>query len=261
VQVVLDPEGQVQDPDAAVSLVVPADPATALAEVNEQVVRAPEDAWVEAWRSADDAAARVLGETLGDELSEPWVARELGRLLSHDATLVAASSMPVRDVETFFPALGDPPRVLANRGANGIDGTVSTAFGVAATAPGPVVLLVGDVALAHDAGGLLAASRLGLKLTIVLLNNDGGGIFHFLPIAGEQDVFERHVATPTGLDFARLAAAYECEHRLVEGAEDFGRALDAAVGSARTAILEVRTDREANLALHRRCWDAVQAAL
>ena len=140
--------------------------------------------------------------------------------------------MPVRDVETFFPARADAPRVLSNRGANGIDGTVSTAFGAAAASDGPVVLLIGDVALAHDVGGLLAARRLGLQLTIVLLNNDGGGIFDFLPVAGERDVFEEHVATPTGLDFARAAALYGCEHRAVVDADDFGAALDEALGAA-----------------------------
>ena len=93
------------------------------------------------------------------------------------------------------------------------------------------MLLIGDVALAHDLGGLLAASRLGLKLTIVLLNNDGGGIFHFLPVAGEDDVFEEHVATPTGLDFSRAAALFGCEHRAVADADDFGTALDEALGA------------------------------
>ena len=97
----------------------------------------------------------------------------------------------------------------SNRGANGIDGTVSSAFGAAAASSsgGPVVLLIGDVALAHDVGGLLASSRLGLSLTIVLLNNDGGGIFHFLAVAGETDAFEEHVATPHGLDFSRMRRA------------------------------------------------------
>ncbi len=116
--------------------------------------------------------------------------------------------MPIRDLELYLPAGRPLPRVLSNRGANGIDGTVSSAFGVAAAGDRPVVLLIGDVALAHDIGGLLAARRLGLELTIVLLNNDGGGIFHFLPISGETDVFEEHVATPHGLRFEHAAALY-----------------------------------------------------
>ena len=135
------------------------------------------------------------------------MAARLGEWLPEEATLFVAASMPIRDVELYLPAGRPLPRVLSNRGANGIDGTVSSAFGVAATQPGrPVALLIGDVALAHDIGGLLAARRLGLELTIVLINNDGGGIFHFLPVSGEGDAFEQHVATPHGLDFAQVAA-------------------------------------------------------
>ena len=183
-------------------------------------------------------------------LSEPRVAAELGVRLPPDATLVVASSMPVRDVESFFPVRDSPPRVLSNRGANGIDGTVSTAFGVAATGA-PTVLLIGDVALAHDIGGLLAARRLQLDLTIVLLNNDGGGIFHFLPVATEGEDFEEHVATPHGLDFAHAAALYGLPYQRVETPEAFRAALD------RAGIIEVRTDREANRDLHARVAQAV----
>jgi 2-succinyl-5-enolpyruvyl-6-hydroxy-3-cyclohexene-1-carboxylate synthase len=175
--------------------------------------------------------------------------------------------MPVRDVETFFPARDAPPRVLSNRGANGIDGTVSTAFGVAA-AGDPTVLLIGDVALAHDIGGLLASGRLGLPLVIVLLNNDGGGIFHFLPVEREGADFEEHIATPHGLDFAHAAALYGLGHVRAEDPAAFREALDGALAAASEAvtsaqreagatILEVRTDRAENVALHRRVWDAV----
>jgi 2-succinyl-5-enolpyruvyl-6-hydroxy-3-cyclohexene-1-carboxylate synthase len=170
---------------------------------------------------------------------------------------VVASSMPVRDVETFFPARPDPFRVLSNRGANGIDGTVSTAFGVAAASPGPTVLLLGDVALAHDVGGLLAARRTRTKLTIVLLDNDGGGIFHFLPVAGEGREFVDHVATPHGLDFAHAAALYGCGWERAADVEGFREALRRALSAERTTIVCVRTDREENVALHRRVWDAV----
>jgi 2-succinyl-5-enolpyruvyl-6-hydroxy-3-cyclohexene-1-carboxylate synthase len=166
--------------------------------------------------------------------------------------------MPVRDVETFFPARERPPRVLSNRGANGIDGTVSTAFGVAA-AGRPTVLLTGDVALAHDIGGLLAARRLDLPLVIVLLNNDGGGIFHFLPVAREGADFVRHVATPHGLDFARAAALYGCAYTRADDPAALRTALDAA-GDGVT-LIEVRTDRDENVALHRRVWAAVADAL
>ena len=139
--------------------------------------------------------------------------------------------MPVRDAETFFPARERPPRVLSNRGANGIDGTVSTAFGVAAATDGPVVLLIGDVALIHDLGGLLAASRLGLKLTIVLLHNDGGGIFDFLPVSGEGAAFVEHVATPHGLDFAHAAALFGLGYVVADTVETFREALGGALAA------------------------------
>ena len=218
-------------------------------EVDEVVPADP--SWLAAWRTADDAVAQAIAAPLADSgLSEPAFAALLGNALPADATLVVASSMPIRDVEEFFPARDAPPRVLANRGANGIDGTVSTAFGVAATTDRPVVLLIGDVTLAHDIGGLLAARRTGLKITIVLINNDGGGIFQFLPIAAEADVFEQHVATPHGLDFAHAAALYDCDYRLASDVPAFHAALQGALAAGGTEIIEVRTDRTRNRELH-----------
>jgi 2-succinyl-5-enolpyruvyl-6-hydroxy-3-cyclohexene-1-carboxylate synthase len=167
--------------------------------------------------------------------------------------------MPVRDVESFFPVRDDGPRVLSNRGANGIDGTVSSAFGAAASGDAPVVALIGDVALAHDIGGLLAARRLGLSLTIVLLNNDGGGIFHFLPVAGETDAFEEHVATPHGLDFAQAASLYGCGYERATNVAELREAVERSLGAATTTIVEVRTDRQQNLALHQCVAEAVLA--
>jgi 2-succinyl-5-enolpyruvyl-6-hydroxy-3-cyclohexene-1-carboxylate synthase len=257
VQIAFDAEGAWQDPAGAVGTILGADPRTTLAAVAERLPRSPDHAWLDRWRRADRAAAHAIAATLGPaRLSEPRVAAELGVRLPPNATLVVASSMPVRDVETFFPVRDDPPRVLSNRGANGIDGTVSTAFGVVA-AHGPAVLLIGDVALAHDVGGLLAASRLGLALTIVVLDNDGGGIFEFLPVSREGDDFERHVATPHGLDFAHAAALYGCDHVTADEPEGFRAALDEALAADRTTLLVVRTDRKENVALHREVWAAV----
>jgi 2-succinyl-5-enolpyruvyl-6-hydroxy-3-cyclohexene-1-carboxylate synthase len=156
--------------------------------------------------------------------------------------------------------VAQPPRVLSNRGANGIDGTASTAFGVAAASDGPTVLLTGDVALLHDIGGLVAARRLGLKLTIVLLNNDGGGIFHFLPVAGERDAFEEHVATPHGVDFAHAAAMYGIAYARPDDMAAFDDALGRALDAPETTLIELRTDREANVEIHRRVWDSVRRA-
>jgi 2-succinyl-5-enolpyruvyl-6-hydroxy-3-cyclohexene-1-carboxylate synthase len=163
--------------------------------------------------------------------------------------------MPVRDVETFFPVRAEAaPRVLANRGANGIDGTVSTAFGVAAASGAPTVLLTGDVSLAYDVGGLLAARRNDVALVIVVLNNDGGGIFNFLAVAREGRDFERHIATPHGLDFAHAAALYSCGHRTVDAPGDLRDAVEQALHAGGCSLIEVPSRREDNVELHRRIW-------
>ncbi len=274
-QLAIDPEGAWQDPDSVLSDSLALEPAAALAALAGEAIGPASEGWLERWRSADRLAAEAITGVLSSvPISEPAVASELGILLPEECTLFVASSMPVRDIETFWPARDDPPRVLCNRGANGIDGTVSAAFGAAAASNGaPVVLLIGDVALAHDIGGLLASSRLGLRLTIVLLNNDGGGIFDFLPVAGaqmalaqdpshpEQDIYTHHIATPTGLDFAHAAALYGLSHERVRGLPSFRNALERSLASAGSSIVEVPCERGANVALHRRIWAAVAEAL
>ncbi|MDX6719520.1 MAG: 2-succinyl-5-enolpyruvyl-6-hydroxy-3-cyclohexene-carboxylate synthase [Solirubrobacteraceae bacterium] len=250
-QLAFDPQSAWHDPAGSLHAVLAADPAATLVATAGHAPRA-DPAWLAGWREADARAATAIDEVLADELSEPRVARELGARLPSDATLWVASSMPVRDVEGYTAVRDDAPRVLCNRGANGIDGTVSSAFGAAAVSAGPVVLLIGDVALAHDIGGLLAARRIdGLSLTIVLLHNDGGGIFEFLPVAGERDAFEQHVATPHGLDFAHAAALYGCAYERVASVEALRAQLDRGIAAAGTTIVEVRSDRAENLALHR----------
>jgi 2-succinyl-5-enolpyruvyl-6-hydroxy-3-cyclohexene-1-carboxylate synthase len=258
-QVAFDPEGAWQDPAAAVSEVLDADPAAWAQAVARGAAPAcgPASAdgaasptpWLGAWRAADAAAAEAIADTLGDGLSEPGVARALAAL-PPEVTVFTASSMPIRDVETFWPARDAPPRVLAHRGANGIDGTLAAAFGAAATGA-RVVAHLGDIALAHDLGALLTAKRLRIPLTIVLVDNAGGGIFDFLPIATQRDAYEEHVATPTGLDAERVAALFDLAYEPVDDLQ--------AIREAPGALLHVRTDRDENVALHRRVWAEVSA--
>jgi 2-succinyl-5-enolpyruvyl-6-hydroxy-3-cyclohexene-1-carboxylate synthase len=278
-QVALDPERAWQDPACVLSHSFALEPAAACAWLaGEDGGPAPpaaaEGDWLGTWRAADEQAAEAILGVLGAAgLCEPAVAAELGVLLPAGATLFVASSMPVRDVETFWPVREDPPQVLCNRGANGIDGVVSSAFGAAAAGTGPVVLLIGDVALAHDIGGLLAARRLGLRLTIVLLDNGGGGIFDFLPVASTamgrapaggapaEDIYTRHIATPTGLDFAHAAELYGLAHTRVQELRAFRAALEAALAASGASVVEVPGERAANVELHGRVWQAVAAAL
>jgi 2-succinyl-5-enolpyruvyl-6-hydroxy-3-cyclohexene-1-carboxylate synthase len=272
-QIALDPDGAWQDPDAMLCASFELDPESVLSRLPP----ASGEGWLGGWRAADEQAAEALREVLGgEELSEPRVAAELSSLKQGQATLFVASSMPIRDIETVWPVLDAPPTVLCNRGANGIDGTVSSAFGAAAAASEAnlgeqVVLLIGDVALAHDIGGLLAARRLGLKLTIVLVNNEGGGIFDFLPVSRAPlarreapdgtDLYTRHVATPTGLDFAHAAALYGLEHERVRSVSEFRAAIARALERPGSGIVEVPSERERNVEVHRRMWQAVAAAV
>ncbi len=264
VTVVLDDEQAWQDPDASADLVLQGDPVVALVGALEKL-EPPEapPAPLTAWQDADARAAGALQAALGEELSEPSVAAELVGALPAEATLVVAASMPIRDVETFAPARPDGgPRVLANRGANGIDGTTSTAYGIAAGSPGPTVLLTGDVTLAHDLGGLLAATRTRLPLTIVLLDNGGGGIFDFLAVSSQTDHYEHHVATPTGLSAERIADLFGLVYAPVDSVGGLRNALDHGLAlTDETMLVHVRTVRAENVALHRRCWSAVAAAL
>jgi 2-succinyl-5-enolpyruvyl-6-hydroxy-3-cyclohexene-1-carboxylate synthase len=280
-QVALDPEGSWQDPASVLTHRIAVEPADALVALTEAIEMSTLERpstqadWLATWRSADERAAEaILGVLARSALSEPALAAELGVLLPQDATLFVASSMPVRDIETFWPARSDPPRVLCNRGANGIDGTVSSAFGVAAdvhsAGGGPVVLLLGDVTLAHDLGGLIAARRLGLKLTIVLIDNGGGGIFDFLPVSETQmaqqsadgtDLYTEHVATPTELDFAQAAVLFGLVHERVLDVAELRAALEQAIAREGCTLIEMRGERSVNVALHRQAWQAVSLAL
>ncbi len=256
-QLVFHPRPVWPDPDSRMSEIV------AYSHPDQLPRPAQPDGWLARWRSADTTVSEVIAGQLAAQpgLSEPGVARLLGAELPSEATLFVAASMPVRDVEEFLAVRDDGPVVLANRGANGIDGTVSAAFGTAAVSAGPVVLLIGDVALAHDIGGLLAARRTAVQLTVVLINNDGGGIFEFLPIAGHPQAFNEHVATPHGLAFRSAAEFYGLDHVAVTEVGGFTAALDRALSDDTSTIIEVRTDRAANRRLHAEIATASAAAL
>ena len=214
--------------------------------------------WPARWRRAEELAQEAIGKVLaGYGPTEPGVARALVEALPAGATLVSSSSMPVRDVE-WYAAPRDGLRHVANRGANGIDGVVSTAVGVALGSAAPTALLIGDIALLHDTNGLLGLRDRAADLTIVVVDNDGGGIFSFLPQATEvpADRFEQLFGTPHGVDLAGLAAAHGLP---TADLEDLGD-LPGLLGDG-PRLVRVRTDRAANVAVHQAVHDAVLAAL
>jgi 2-succinyl-5-enolpyruvyl-6-hydroxy-3-cyclohexene-1-carboxylate synthase len=270
-QLAIETDGVRYDPDRQLAAVVAAEPGAACAALRAHDERDPSpapDGWRAAWARADAVAAEAITEVLGrpTSLTEPAVARDVVRALPNGSVLMVSSSMPVRDVE-WFSAPRSRLRVLANRGANGIDGVVSTAVGVAlaraAVAPGPTALLIGDLALLHDTNGLLGAARRDIDLTIVVVDNDGGGIFSFLPQADEleRDPFERLFGTPHGVDLCGLLAAHGIGSRRIERPGDLGPAVAESAGLGGVHAIVVPTDRSANVEVHRELESAVVNAL
>jgi 2-succinyl-5-enolpyruvyl-6-hydroxy-3-cyclohexene-1-carboxylate synthase len=254
------------DPDRLASDVAPADPTglcESLAACIRPVADPAESWWASLWTRLDGAARRAIQARLLalTELFEGRVFPELCSLLPDGSVLYVGNSMPVRDLDTFAPACSRKIRVLGNRGASGIDGVISSALGTSAAGIGPVVLVLGDLGFYHDMNGLLAATRHGLRATVVLLNNDGGGIFSFLPQAEYPEYFEALFGTPTGLDFRAAAQLYGAAFVRAETWEMFRDAVAASLTRPGLTIVEVRTARDRNVALHREIWAAVADAL
>ena len=212
--------------------------------VVEQVVERSGD-WRRMWLRAETIGRSELDRVLDEGgLSEPRIARDVAAAVPDGGVLLAASSMPIRDLDLAMAPRD--LRVLSNRGASGIDGFVSTAFGVAAVADGPVVALAGDLAMLHDSNGFLLEPR--SPVVFVVVNNNGGGIFSFLPQVRQMDVFEQVFGTPHNRSFEMLAAFHGLGY---ERLSDVGSQVGKAVDRGGAWILEAVTDRQANPGIHR----------
>ncbi len=207
------------------------------------------EGWLAAWQAAEQATHEALAAA---PRTEGRLLAEVVQALPPEARLFVGNSLPVRHLDEYAPPTATPLRVFANRGLSGIDGVVSSAAGVAAASQRPTVLVLGDLSLLHDLGGLFAVHRFGLhNLHIVVLNNDGGGIFHRLPIAQHEPPFTAMFRTPHGLTFEHAAALYGLTYRRLEAAE-ITPALRSALASDQPHLLEVPTDAQAHEAARQR---------
>ncbi len=217
----------------------------------------PAPAWADSWATAERVADEAIGAALAefDELTEPGVARVVAEHLPDDIELVVSSSMPVRDLEWFG---GAGARAHANRGANGIDGVVSTALGRALRGT-PSAVLLGDLAFVHDSNALVALSARHADLRIIVVDNDGGGIFSFLPQAGalDGDRFEQLFGTPPDVDIVALATSYGLESRTVQAVDELVEQL-AAPGPW---VCCIPSNRRHNVEVHAVLHAAVASAL
>jgi 2-succinyl-5-enolpyruvyl-6-hydroxy-3-cyclohexene-1-carboxylate synthase len=260
--VVVDPDGGHPDPSRRAMLTVSADLAATVAALSERLgALRGETAWRRSWCDADMSVRQAV-DTLLDSWDEPFegrVARDVAAA-APPGVLVAGSSMPVRDLDVYM-APRDGLRVLANRGASGIDGTVSTALGVAATGEA-VVALLGDLALLHDASGLVWAGTGSSSAVLVVVDNDGGGIFSLLPQAGLPE-FEAIFAVPHGerVDLAALARAAGAGYRMVERGGEVSAAVRDAASAGGVQLVHVRVDRSRSAALRAQVAASVSDAL
>ncbi|WLV23859.1 2-succinyl-5-enolpyruvyl-6-hydroxy-3-cyclohexene-1-carboxylic-acid synthase [Aciduricibacillus chroicocephali] len=214
-----------------------------------------ESGWIEKWFEVNSLAREVLSSS-ANEFMEGTAVLELAEQLPSNSILFSGNSMAIRDLDTFMFAAKRDLSVMANRGANGIDGVISSACGAAASGK-RTTLLIGDLSFYHDMNGLFAAKHYKLPLTIVLVNNSGGGIFSFLPQANDKRHFEALFGTPVDLDFGKAAELYGADYVLARNGEEFSQALASSYDREGLSIIEVQTDRQENEQWHRDKWSKV----
>ncbi|HUR24236.1 MAG TPA: 2-succinyl-5-enolpyruvyl-6-hydroxy-3-cyclohexene-1-carboxylic-acid synthase [Acidimicrobiales bacterium] len=269
-QYLVDPHCAWLDPSRTAAVLVTADPTRlAWAVAGAANLRPAPERWLVRWQDAEAAAQTAIDAelvVLGAEgaANEPAIVRALADALPQRSTLVVASSMPIRDME-WFGRPREGLRVLSNRGANGIDGVVSTALGVAAAGRGATFALVGDLAFLHDAGGLRAgaASDTVVDCTVVVVDNGGGGIFSFLPQASTLPpaTFERLLGTPHDVDLVAVARAFGASADEVVSVKELLTAIEPTGRGEGARVVVVRTDRAANVTVHDRLHRAVGEAV
>lgn len=261
----VDAAGAWRDPARRAREVVAADPtafaralAAALAKGSE-----PLPGWNESFARADGAARRALAEfrRADPAFDEGRVIAALAEAAPDGAALYVGNSMPVRDLDLFVPSLSKRLRVLANRGTSGIDGVVSSALGASAAVDVPLLAVVGDLSFHHDLNGLSALREGRARATVVIVNNDGGGIFSFLPIANHEDTFERFFGTPHGVDFGPACAAFGVPFTRPATWDALRASVAGSLAERRSEVIEVRTDRRENRERHEEAWRAVIRAV
>jgi 2-succinyl-5-enolpyruvyl-6-hydroxy-3-cyclohexene-1-carboxylate synthase len=259
-EIVVDPYGGWNEPGRRAAAILRADPTELASGWATRLEKSGEARPVpERWLRAESAARAAIESALaGGEISEPALHQALGRAHRDGDLVYTASSMPIRDQEAFLPPSETDALFLCNRGANGIDGLVSSGIGAAVASGRPTTIVSGDLGLLHDIGGLAALRGVETPVRIVVIDNDGGGIFHFLPqqqaLGGEE--FETLLGTPRGVSVERAAALFDLSHRRLESLTELPDALAAGTG-----LIEVKTDRQNNAKLHKQLTERVHAAL
>jgi 2-succinyl-5-enolpyruvyl-6-hydroxy-3-cyclohexene-1-carboxylate synthase len=261
---VVDPAGAWREASFRATDLVVADPSRLAARLAEVVSGAGDPDWRERWAAADRTHRDVVADATDDGAGgyfEGAILADVADLAPEPATLVVSNSNPVRDADRYMAPTDAGYTVLGNRGASGIDGVVSTALGAGSATTDHLTLVIGDLAYYHDGNGLLSALRCGVDATIVLIDNDGGGIFHRLPIESFDPPFTEAFRTPHGLDFEPTADLYDLGYAAVEDRAGFRDAYAESVASDGADVIDVRTDGEASQRTRERLVEATVAEL
>ena len=257
-QVVVDPAGDWPEAEFTATDFVVADPTAVFADLAGAVESGGDPAWRERFERAETRYWDIVAEACDEEYFEGAILHDVVRYTPDPATLFVSNSMPVRDLDRFGKPSETAISAYGNRGVSGIDGITSTALGAGSATDEPLVLVTGDVAYYHDMNGLLALGRCGVDATIVLLNNDGGGIFHLLPIEEFDPPFTEQFVTPHGLDFEPTADLYDLSFERVSSRGDFRETFESSVGSSGTTVIELQTDGEESHRFRERLHDRVR---
>jgi 2-succinyl-5-enolpyruvyl-6-hydroxy-3-cyclohexene-1-carboxylate synthase len=274
-EIAIDPYGDWNEPSNRAAAILRADPTELASGWAARLEKEPHGA-PQIWLAAEEAAQTALTAALGagdpgnggtadgadaeaaGRITEPALHRALGQAHADGDLVYTASSMPIRDQEAFLGSETTDVLFLCNRGANGIDGLLSSGIGAAQASGRPTTILSGDLGLLHDIGGLAALRDVSTPVRVVVIDNGGGGIFHFLPQekALASDEFEALLGTPRGVSVEKAAALFDLSHHRLESLADLPDALAAGTG-----LIEVSTDRTTNVTSHRHLQERVQAAL
>lgn len=256
-QVVIDGGAGWREPSMSASDMLYCDEAVFCRKVRSSIESANDSGYLETWHTANSIAKEQLSAVSEvEELSEGKLFHQLAEVLPEGSTLFVGNSMPIRDLDSFFFFNNKNIKVMANRGANGIDGIVSTALGVASVSQ-PCYLVLGDLTFYHDLNGLMAAKMYNLNINILLINNNGGGIFSFLPQANEPKHFERLFGTPLDLDFAHVVEMYNGKFDVIKDWDHFEEIFIQNQSISGLKVMEIQTMRDRNLKEHRDLWKSV----
>lgn len=259
VQVIVDPSEEYRDPTLNASYLINCENEIFCRELSIRLEGNTSSSYYEKWKLCNEIFTEMVEHHLSqmDDVFEGKIVSELQKLLPNRSRIFVGNSMPIRDIDTFLRNSDKEIEVLANRGANGIDGIVSTALGASVDSKTPTFLLIGDLSFFHDLNGLLAAKLNQLNLTIILINNDGGGIFSFLPQSKEEKHFETLFGTPIGLDFSKVVTMYEGKYTKVNSWTKLYHYFAKDWFNKGLQVIEIETDRKTRVKIHRELLDHV----